>query len=126
MVNNKGWKKESARHSLAAKGISTSYDEKSHVGMLMCPICRKEATSILIDKKLRNILPRETIGIEPCEKCKKKYLKEGILLINPNSGSLVVIKESAFKRIFNKPIPPQRIAFAEEEVLKVFTKGEKK
>ena len=129
-MTTKGWTKESARHALAAKGITsfttTPYSEKSHVGMIMCPICRTESTAVLLDKRMKKSLPRETFGVEPCEKCKQKYLKEGILLINPETGSLVVLKESAYKRVFNVPVPKGRVVFAEEKVLEVLRKGEKK
>jgi hypothetical protein len=101
-------------------------EEKSYVGMQMCPICKKEATGILMDRRLKASLPRQSLGVEPCDKCRKKYLKNGILMINPYTGSLVVIRESAFKRIFkNTPVPPKRIAFAQEEVLQRLRGGSK-
>ena len=77
-----GWRYESHRHYLAAKGIKTKYDankyfyrkpapedpNKSYVGMLNCPWCG-EGTGVLLDRRLRNTLPRNNQDIKPCDKC---------------------------------------------------------
>jgi len=91
--------------------------DKRYVGMQICPVCRKESTGILLDRGLKDSLPRESLGIEPCDKCKDKYLKNGTMLINPETMDLKIIKDSAFKRIFNKDIPKKKIAFCEQGVL---------
>lgn len=91
--------------------------EKSYVTMEGCPICQKENGTILLDRRLRNTFDRITINpTGVCDKCKKKYLKSGVLLINPHNLRLAVIKISAFKRIFNMPVPEKHIAFMEDEV----------
>lgn len=96
--------------------------EKSHVGMDCCVICG-EPIQILLDRKLRKILPRKIVTSPvPCDKCKKKYLTKGILMINPKSGDLIVIREEAFKRIFNTPVPEKRIAFTEQKVIDFLNK----
>ena len=85
-------------------------DNKSYVGMERCFICREEIIAILLDRRLKNTLTQHEVGLEVCDKCKEKYLKEGILLIEaekqivgkirqreivvPN-GNLAVIKESS-------------------------------
>ena len=87
-----------------------------------CMICHEEVILMATRRIKKAVLPEKgSILPEVCSKCKEKYLKEGILLINPNNGRLVVLKEDAFKRIFsNTSIPPKRIAFAEDAVLDKF------
>lgn len=86
--------------------------------MEICPICRKETGTILMDRRLKDTFNRHTMnpGVV-CDECKEKYLSVGVMLINPENGKLSVIKDEAFKRIFNKPIPSGKIAFADDEVL---------
>jgi len=95
-------------------------EEKSYVGMLVCPICH-DAKSVLLDRRLKDSLPRMTADVKPCEKCSKKYLSRGVMLINPENGNLTVIKDSAFKRIFDRQTPEQKIAFCEQKVLERLT-----
>jgi deoxycytidylate deaminase len=64
--------------------------------------------------------------IEPCEVCKEKYLKSGVLLVEGEktekgmniTGSFTVLKDEAFKRIFNQEIPSKKICFVEIGLLK--------
>ncbi len=100
--------------------------DKSYVTLECCPICGNETGNLLLDRRMRDTFEKYTINpTSVCSVCKEKYLKEGILLINPKTGSLAVIKESAFKRIFDKtPLPVHRIAFAEEELIQKFIKGD--
>lgn len=92
--------------------------KKSFVTLSVCPICKKETGELLLDRRLRNTFGMHTINpTRVCDACKKKYLNKGVMLINPETGSLVVIKDEAYKRIVNKPIPKSKIAFAEETVL---------
>jgi hypothetical protein len=58
-----------------------------------------------------------------CDKCRKKYLTLGVLLVNPKSGDLVVLKNEAFKRIFGKELPKQRIAYCDQEVIDQLNRG---
>lgn len=90
---------------------------KSYVTMNICCICSEPTGSLMIDRRLRETFEMYTKTPEPCANCVKKYLKKGVLLIEPKSGALVVLKNSAFKRIFNNPIPKQHIAFVEEGIL---------
>lgn len=101
--------------------------DKSYVTLEACPICKKETGNLLLDRRLREVFEMHTINpTSVCEACKKQYLKEGIMLINPHTGSIVVLKEEAYKRIVNKPVPEGRIAFAEEEVLSRLMEEQKK
>ena len=82
-----------------------------------CMICRTDV--ILMAMNNNTILPENnTIMPQVCEKCTEKYLKEGILLINPDDGALAVIKDSLFSQIFeNTSIPDGRICFTEQNIL---------
>ena len=52
-----------------------------------------------------------------CGDCKKKYLDVGVALVNPETESVIVIMDGAFKSIFNQPLPEQKIIRVEEEVI---------
>lgn len=92
--------------------------DKSYVTLARCPICKGDTGEILLDKRLR---PRfemyTTTPYSVCDNCRKTYLKKGTMIINPQTGSLVVLKDTAFRRVFKKPIPANKIVFAEEGVL---------
>ena len=90
--------------------------DKSYVTLATCPICRKETGKLLLDRRLRPKFEMHTQTPEPCDSCRKKYLSKGVMLYNPETGSLAVIKTTAFKKLFNQAIPTGHIAFAEEEV----------
>ena len=85
-------------------------EDKSYVGMSNCFFCN-EAKEILLDRRLRNSLPRSAVyNHEPCDKC-KGYMQQGIILISVNekltkdmqnpyrSGGWCVIKEEAIRRM---------------------------
>lgn len=98
--------------------------DKSYVTITLCPICKEDNGSLLLDRRLKPRFDMHTIDpTQPCDKCKEKYLKKGVMLINPETCSLAVIKVSAFKRMFNVPVPEKHIAFAEEQVIQLITKG---
>lgn len=102
--------------------------EKSYVGMSNCYFCG-EPNQILIDRTLKNTLPREVgvIDMTPCSTC-EGYMKQGIIVMSicddttaeemkaekiekygrtvgtrpPNpvrTGGWVVVKEEAVRRI---------------------------
>lgn len=91
-----------------------------------CIICGKDFEIVLFGGAIKEEAPMHC-GVrspEPCEDCKKKYLKEGVLLIeieNENEGVLTgriaVIKDEAFNRVFNTSLPEKKIAFVEIGVL---------
>lgn len=97
----------------------------SHVGMYNCLICNKPI-GILLDKRLKNSLPKEQRTLEVCDKCMAKYLKEGVCMIEAEpikengkegfetNGSFAVIKDNAFKQLFpNMEIPEHKRVFVE-------------
>ena len=87
-----------------------------------CIICGKETGEIaLLGAAYKGEAPMHMVtGLEPCDKCKEDYLKEGVLLLETDenrvpTGSLVVIKVEAFSKVCNKvPIPPRHIALVEQ------------
>ncbi len=106
-------------------------EDKSHVGMATCFVCG-EVKHLLLDRRLKNSLPREACyDKEPCDKC-KEHMKQGIIFIsvlkgaagdNPyRTGRFFVVKEEAVKRMpiqedLKVSILKSRISFVEDEVL---------
>ena len=92
--------------------------DKSYVTLELCPICQKETGTILMDRHLRDKFEMHTINpTNPCDNCKEKYLKDGVLIINPETCRLVVLTVDAFKRVMNIPVPKKHICFAHDDVL---------
>ena len=52
-----------------------------------------------------------------CEECRLKYLTAGVALVNPETGSVIVLRDEVFQAIFDHPVPEDKIAYAEEHVL---------
>lgn len=102
--------------------------EKSHVSMAVtvCPLCEgKEPTNeILLDKRLRASMERETVvGIRVCQKCVKEATdNQQIILLTAHenghlTGEIMHIKESAFTQVFpGEEVPPGRVAMVSQEV----------
>ena len=90
--------------------------------MGMCPICGKENGEILLlghnkGKKAE----MHSMTLNPCDDCKEKYLKIGVCLIEMGDNQIVnlaVIKDEAFKNIFNTAISKGKIAMVEPGLLK--------
>lgn len=95
--------------------------DKSYVTMQICPICQDtdDPMGILMDRRIKDTFENKytCIPTQVCDKCKETYLKKGVMLINPDSGKLAVIKDAAYKKLFNKSIPKHRIAFADDELV---------
>lgn len=99
--------------------------------MPICIVCRKETGEIaLLGAKYKDEAPKNMIvGLEPCEDCRKKHLKKGTMLVEIDrkdgkeyiTGILTIIKDSAFKRIFNQPIPTGKIAKVEVGLIQKLT-----
>lgn len=89
--------------------------------MQICPICRDtdNPMGILMDRRIKDTFESKytVVLTEVCDKCKKTHLKKGVMLVNPKNGKLAVIKDTAYKRLFNKSIPKHRIAFADDELV---------
>lgn len=88
-----------------------------------CPICGKQKNEIaLLGSAYKGQAPMSMVtSPEPCKACRKKYLSQGVMMMNPNTGALTVLKDSAFKKMFNTPIPKGKIAFTEQAVLDKLT-----
>lgn len=99
---------------------------KSWVTISLCPICSEETGELLLDRNMKERFEMHTTNpCSPCDKCRETYLKEGVLLINPETCSLVVLKDDAFQRIFEKKIPKGKICFAEEGVIAGLMKAQR-
>jgi mRNA-degrading endonuclease RelE of RelBE toxin-antitoxin system len=101
-----------------------------------CIVCGKDTGEIaLLGNAYKGEAPMHmVVGVEPCAECREKYLKEGVMLVEANmeirrsgkpdykpTGNLMIIKESAFRRIFNVDVPQRHIAFVEVGVLSKIT-----
>ena len=91
--------------------------DKSYVTLAVCPICHEDNGTLLLDRRLRPKFEMRTLTPEPCDKCKEKYLKNGVLIMNKECNRLVVLKDEVFARIFDMAIPKGKICFCDEEVL---------
>jgi C4-type Zn-finger protein len=92
--------------------------DKSYVTIGICPICGGDLNLLLLDRRLKERFEMKImVPTEVCDKCKKDYLTKGVLIINPETGRLVVLRDSAFKRLMNIPIPKTKICFAHDDVL---------
>jgi uncharacterized protein YbaR (Trm112 family) len=91
--------------------------DKSYVTLAVCPICKEDTGTLLLDRRLKPTFEMHTMTPEPCDKCREQYLSKGVLLLEQDTGSLCVLKDEAFTRIFDKPIPSKKIAFVEQGLL---------
>lgn len=86
-----------------------------------CMICHREVILMATKDQRRKLPEKDSILPKVCEECHEKYLTEGILLINPDTGRLIVLKESAFVQIFSKvdikKALEMRVCFTDDEVL---------
>lgn len=82
-----------------------------------CMICHTE--EILLATRNNTLMPDNgCILPQVCDECTKKYLIEGVLLINPNNANLAVIKDSLFLQLFeNVKIPNGRVCYTDQKVL---------
>ena len=105
--------------------------EKSHVGMSTCFYCGKEK-GIVLDRRLRNTLPRAACyDYKPCDEC-EAYMKQGIILISVNeklstdlknpyrTGCWIVVREDYIRKIVEpaelmEDICKKRVAFIPDE-----------
>lgn len=74
-------------------------NELSHVGMAQCYFCGSDST-ILLDRRLRNTLPRKVgvIDMEPCNDC-KGHMELGVILMSISDDTT----EEAMKERFPNP-----------------------
>ncbi len=103
----------------------------------VCIICEKETGEIaLLGASYKGEAPKNmVVGIIPCDECKEKYLKNGVMLVEAEkkygnkmpdiTGKYVVIKNSAFVRLFNQQVPKEKIGLVEVGFLdKIIKKDE--
>jgi len=126
--------------------------DKSHVSIntKLCPVCGKHIdVGILLDKRLRNSLEKNTItgwNDKPCDSCsenmnpsdgsgervalvvideeRSKFLANGN--VDPNNayrtGEIMFLRTTALKRLFKVPVPPKRLCFVPSRVMTMLTK----
>lgn len=95
-----------------------------------CIICGKDKNEIaLLGAGYKGKAPMHMVtSVEPCEACRKKFLDKGVLLLEGEqtpkgpvpTGKLVVLKNKAFKGMFNTDVPKRKIAFVDKEVFEKF------
>jgi len=100
--------------------------------MPLCILCGEEKGEIaLLGASYKEEAPKKMVlDVVPCDKCKEKYLSQGVLLIeaikeynaknqemNVPTGRLVVLRFVAFKKLFNAKVPKQKIVFVEKGLL---------
>jgi hypothetical protein len=98
--------------------------EKSHVAMTICPICN-DHMDVLLSTKIQNGKIKEIFEqrdyVDPthvCKTCEEKYLSVGVLIIDPKTCTLAILKDEAFKEHFTIPIPDDKICFMHEADMK--------
>ncbi len=83
-----------------------------------CMVCRREVI-LLARKNAKAEMPEKgSILPQVCPDCREKYLKEGLLMINPENADYLVIKDEAFKGLFPEAdLKGHRIVFTEQRVI---------
>lgn len=103
--------------------------------MPICIICGEEKGEIaLLGNAYKGEAPKHMVtSLEPCDKCKEKYLKKGVLLVECKNeipegkykaeliptGNITVIKAEAFKNVFQQDVPKVRIVQVEVGILQM-------
>jgi len=115
-----------------SKGIRLHPEHCLNPTISLCILCGKEKNEIaLLGAHYKDKAPMHMItGIEPCGACKEKYLKEGVMLVEATegakgpviTGNVLVLKDEAFKRIIDKPIPRPKVAYMEPEAFQMLLK----
>lgn len=116
------------------KGIRLSEKHGVNASLAVCIICG-EGKSVVLFGRLKDDAeaPRKTLDpfepYEPCPTCREKYLKEATLVLGGKTngqdgmeytGSMMVIKDTAFRRIFEQEPPKGKIAFAPDPIVRNF------
>lgn len=100
-----------------------------------CIVCGEDTGEIaLLGNHYKGEAPMHMVtSIEPCEKCREKYLAEGTMLMEATedwsksklgtprrepTGNFCIIKDEAFQTLFNQKPPTGKIALVEEGLLK--------
>ena len=83
----------------------------------MCLLCRYRAVADHAGIGSAPLERSKSLLSGVCKHCQETYLSVGVALVNPESQSVMVITEAAFKAIFDQPIPEQKIVRVEEEII---------
>lgn len=87
---------------------------------LMCCIICGEATGVaLLGHNGGKEAPRKmTSPGEVCDDCRTKHLANGTLLMSVRNrtltGDIIVVKDEAFQRIFESPVPEEKMAYVDK------------
>lgn len=99
----------------------------------VCIICGEEKGEIaLLGNAYKGEAPKHMlVDIEPCDKCRKKYLSKGVLLVEVKrewndsrakhedipTGRVTVIRDGAFEKVFNQKFPKGKVVKVEVGIL---------
>ena len=116
------------------------YEEKSHVGLeaKLCKVCGRqyETGALLLDRYLRKSLNHMNLtGVGGfCTRCQKLRDDGYIAIVSVNNGpegdvlkqedadrtgDVAHIRAEAWDKIFDKPAPPEGVAFCDQDVIKM-------
>ena len=101
--------------------------------ILACIICGEDKNEIaLLGANYKGEAPKSMVAdVNPCDKCHKKYLSKGTLLVEAEikiergkehqvpTGRITVIKDEAFANVFNQEIPKGKIVLVEKGILQM-------
>lgn len=109
---------------------------KSHVSLeqAQCPVCLAvfDTGTILFDKRLRQSMERNTVTHwEMCAEHKKLFDEGYVALVEltreprggedvlcvPRTGQIAHIREAAWPKIMNVPVPPKKLCVVEAGVI---------
>ncbi len=82
-----------------------------------CLLCRNRVIMQGSDHLSSLLGRRESAVVGICEICEERYLSIGVALVNPESESVIVVTEEAFRNMFDQPVPEQRIVYVGDSVI---------
>ena len=105
-----------------SRGLRLHKEHGVNPTISQCIICGGEKNElVLLGANYKERAPMHMItSLEPCEACREKYLKTGIMLAEATgekhtpTGRIMVITEDCFRRCMNVPVPAGRIALIED------------
>jgi len=116
--------------------LRISKDHGVNPTMPVCIICGEETGEIaLLGDHYQGEAPRHMVtDVKPCDKCYKKYLKQGVLLVEAEqkgnkqtpTGSVTVIRDEAFMMVFQAEIPDHKVVMVEVGILQMLQEQSEK
>ncbi len=82
-----------------------------------CLLCGNRAIPHGVDRCPSLPARKKSAVVGICEICQERYLSIGVALVNPESQSVIVVTEEAFRNMFDQPVPEQRIVYVEDSVI---------